>query len=394
MKGFAFLLAAASCAALPLSAQTPLRVGQTVTGTLEESDPRMDDGTRYDAYVIRGQPGDRVVVRLNSDDFDAYLHYGRAGQGGWMDAAGDDDGGDGTNARLVITLDDGGAYELRASSFVEDQLGAYEISVSEARVVAPGRIRVGQTVQGELADGDAEGEGLEDHYLITGRQGEVVTVFAESDAFDPYLALAAEEGGVLSEITSDDDSGEGLNAQMVVTFDESGEYHVVVRGFDGDGAGAYTLRVETGAAEPIVDDEEMIEDDFSGSDEGYEDAPEFVYQGRSAGTVALGREVAGTLDGEADEAGWTLFYHDYTYRAAAGEHLVIQVSSEDLDAYVLVGRGQGDDFEALAEDDDGGEDLDSRLEFEVPQAGVYTIRVTTAAPDQAGAYALRVDRGN
>lgn len=390
MKGFAFLLAAASCAALPLSAQTPLRVGQTLTGTLDASDPQMQEGPHYDAYVLRGQPGQRVVVRMRSDDFDAYLHYGRAGADGWEATLVDDDGGDGLNARLTLTLDAEGGYELRASSLDEEELGTYEISLMERRDVPPGRIRVGQTVRGELTQTDYEGEGPEDHYLITGRQGETVTVFAESNDFDAYLVLASDNEGELWEVNADDDSGVATDAQMVVAFQESGEYHVVVRSFGGDGAGAYTLRVQEGAAEPVVEEEEMMEDvDFSG--EGV-DVPELAFQGETVGPVTLGRDIRGELRGEVTEEDWTMFYHDYTYRATAGERLVIRVSSEELDSYVFIGRGQGEAFELLSENDDDGEDLDSLLEFQVPAAGEYVIRVSTAAPDQTGPYVLRVER--
>lgn len=386
MKGLAFLIAAASCAALPLAAQNTLRVGQTVTGTLASGDAQTDEGTYFDAYTIRGRPGERVVVRMRSEDFDTYLRWGYQGDGGWVEEASNDDGGEGTDSRLVVTLSDEGAYELRATSFSEGQEGAYELALSAASVVAPGRIRVGETVQGELTESDAEGdEGFEDHYVFTGRAGDVLTFFAESDEIDTYLTLGTVDDGGFREISTDDDSGEGTNSQLVAELDEIREYHVVVRSFSGEDTGPYTLRVAEGAAEPVEDEEEYEEEvDFVPEEE-------YTYQGSVIGRVVAGRETRGTLGDGGEEDEGVQYYHDYTYRAAAGERLTIRVSAEELDSFVAIGTGTLDDFSAIGEDDDGGEGLNAELEFEAEEAREYTIRVTSAFPGQVGEYVLRVD---
>jgi hypothetical protein len=257
--------------------------------------------------------------------------------------------------------------------------------------VTPGRIRVGQAVEGELTESDAEGdEGFEDHYVFSGRRGDVVTFFAESDEIDTYLSFGTMDDGGFSEIGADDDGGEGTNSQLVAELDEAREYHVVVRSFSGDDVGPYTLRVQEGAAEPVEDEE--FDDEEMDDDAVYEET-DFTTEGSLIGRVTAGRDVRGTLGGPgAEDDGDVLYYHDYTYRAAAGEQLTIRVSSEEIDSYVSIGRGTGDDFQLIWEDDDGGEDLDAELEYEVEEAGEYVIRVTSAVP-QTGGYVLRVDRG-
>lgn len=397
MKGLALLLAAASCAALPLAAQTTVRVGQTVTGTLADGDPRMENGAFYDTYVIRGQPGQRVVVRMQSAMFDAYLRWGyEAEDGVWDEIAYDDDGGEGTDARMLVVLNDQGRYELRATAFGEDDEGAYELSLSEAQAVPARRVRVGETVQGELTDGDFDsGDGPEDQYVISGRAGEVVTVFAESEDFDTYLSYGPDEGGEFEELGADDDAGTGSNSQLVVVFEEGEAFRVAVRSFAGEGLGVYTLRVQAGAAEPVMDEEEEIVIDEAYVEEMADDfgEGEIVEQGTPMGRVTPGRDMPGTLGGaEAATDILIHWYHDYTYRAAAGERLTITVQSEELDPFVSIGRGGMEAFEELDANDDRVEDLNSHLEFEVPEAGEYTIRVTTAGPGQVGTYVLRVDR--
>jgi hypothetical protein len=390
MKGFALLLVAASLAAAPVSAQTPLRVGQTVTGTLESGDARMED-VYFDAYVIRGRPGERVVVRMVSDDFDTYLRWGNEQDGEWEDQNSDDDGGEGTDSRLVVTLGEEGQYELHAAGFGEDAVGAYTLSVSEPVAATPERIRLGQTVEGEITESDAEGEyGFEDHYVLTGRQGDVVTIFVDSDEIDTYLSFGVWEDGAYREMAEDDDAGVGTNAQLVVELEESGEYRLIVRSFLGEDMGPYTLRVQEGAAEFPQDEEDFDEEEM---DEELFEESEFTYEGSVIGPVQAGREVNGTLGEGADEDEEELvqYYHDYTYRAAAGERLTIRVSSDEIDSYVAIGTGAGDDFAALAEDDDSGELLNARLEHEVEDAGEYIIRVTSAFPDR-GSYVLLVER--
>lgn len=389
MKGLALLLVAASLAAAPLAAQTPLRVGQTVTGTLEAGDAQMED-VYFDAYLIRGRPGERVVVRMESDDFDTYLHWGNEDDGEWLDQSSDDDGGEGTNSRLVVTLGEEGEYELRASGFGEEQEGAYRLSVTEPAAVVPGRIRAGQTVEGEITGDDAEGEeGFEDHYVFTGRRGDVVTFFVDSDEIDTYLSFGTWDDGGYSEMAADDDAGVGTNSQLVVELEESREYRLVVRSFLGEDTGPYTLRVQEGAAEFPQDEEDFDDEEM---DEELFDESEFTYQGSVIGPIRAGQDVQGTLGEGADDGEELVqYYHDYTYRAAAGERLTIRVSSDEIDSYVSIGTGTGDDFSLLAEDDDSGEVLNAQLEYEVEEAGEYTIRVTSAFPDR-GPYVLHVER--
>lgn len=406
-KAFAFLIAAAPLAAAPLHAQTPIRVGETVSGTLDDSDPRLENGGWYDAYVIRGRPGDRVLVRMRSSDFDAYLHWGYTERDGvWFEEAANDDGGEGTDSRLLVTLGTGGTYELRASAFGEDEGGAYELEL--ATPAAPQqaeRIRVGETVEGELTERDYEGgNGFEDHYVLSGAPGGPVTLFVESTDFDTYVAVGTWSDGAFQELDSDDDGGEDTNSQLVVQMDGApGELRVVVRAFSGDATGAYTLRAAEGAFEPEEDEEmdgEMDEEgetDFTGiGREGMfdEEAPidEAAYTGSHEGGVQAGAEVRGTLgDAGADASGELHFYREYSYRAGDGEAVRIHVWADELDPYVSVGTGTGDEFTPMAEDDDGGEELDSLLEWQVPQAGTYTIRVTSAFPGQTGPFILKVE---
>ncbi|HST61585.1 MAG TPA: hypothetical protein VLK84_22970 [Longimicrobium sp.] len=398
-KALAFLLAAAPLAAAPATAQTALRVGQTVTGSLEAGDPAMEDGALYDAYVITGRPGDRVVIQMQSGDFDTYLRWGRQENGEWTETVLNDDSGEGTDSRLVVTLNDEGGYELRAGAFGEGEAGAYTLVLSTPAPLRIGRLPMDESVRGEITEDDYEGEGgIEDHYTVTGRAGEVVTVWAESTEFDTYLSAGTWNGGRFVESGSDDDGGVSTGSQLVTEIPAGGSLHVIVRSFSGEVGGPYVVGVGMGAAEVVEEVVEEDEGDFDGEGEDFEgegdEGMDAEMVGTFAGAVQANGDMAGTLgDGPADENDIVQYYREYSYRAAAGERLSIHVRGTDLDPYVSIGRGQGEAFEALAEDDDGGEELNALLEFEVPEAGTYTIRVTSAYPGQAGPFVLRVGSG-
>jgi hypothetical protein len=393
-KAVAFLIAAAGLAAAPLAAQTPLRVGETVTGSLDAGDPRLESGAPYDAYVIRGRPGDRVLVRMRSEAFDTYLRWGYPQEDGtWYEEAGNDDGGEGTDSRLMVTLGDEGRYQLRAGAFGEEDAGAYELELSAPVAPRAGRVGVGEPAQGELTESDYEGDnGFEDHYVLAGSPGDVVTLFAESDEFDTHVAVGRMEGGAFTETASDDDGGVGTNAQLVVEMGDASEVYVVVRAFSGESAGPYTLRVEQGAVEPVAEEGEWDEEEYEDEGEGMDVDVEMV--GTFVGPVQANADVQGSLgEAGADASEAMQHYREYSYQAAAGERFTISVTSGELDPYVGIGTGRGEEFAPMVEDDDGGEGLDALLEFEAPEAATYTIRVTSAFPGQVGAFVLRVERG-
>jgi 3'-phosphoadenosine 5'-phosphosulfate sulfotransferase len=435
IKTFAAL--AAVLAAAPLAAQTRITPGQTVTGTLDEGDPRMEDGAHYDAYVVRGRPGERLLVRMSSEDFDTYLHWGyEDDEGDWVEEDENDDAGDGTDSRLVIRLDGGGEYELRAAGFDEDEEGDYELRVSPMADSRPVRVRVGQTVDAELGGDDFEGEeGFEDHYVIRGTPGAHATLRAESDDFDTYLRFGEWRDGELDVQGEDDDGGgDGTNSLLLVEFEDDTEYRIVVRAFDGEGGGAYRLTVldgdQTGGWEDDdadedfdvdvdvdVDSDDAAEGDWNvdttaippvamdgdDADEGdwvtlesdsdwpaTDSASDYSGMGREAVRVGPLETVESAL-GEAnrqDEDG--AYYQDFLYRARAGERLQLRASSGEFDAYLLLGRGTADDFEPVTEDDDGGPALDAQLAWTFRDSGEYTIRVTSAGPEQTGAFILRL----
>lgn len=240
----AFLLAAA-----PAAAQGTLAIGQTVRGELTPSDPRLSDGSHYDLWRFQGSAGQRVVVTLRSDQFDAFLVVGATAGDACTECEADDDGaGEGTNSRVRMTLPRTGTYEIRANSLMEGETGAYTLTLDEAPPVrAGGEIRAGQTVSGSLDEGDqtTDDGSFFELWTYRGRPGERIVITLRSGDFDTFLGWGRLVSGSYDQLDSDDDGlGEGTDSWLEVTPGDDGVYHIRASALFPGETGAYTLTVE------------------------------------------------------------------------------------------------------------------------------------------------------
>ncbi len=96
------------------------------SGRLEAGDALAPDGSWYDEYPVSLTSGGRLVVTMESNDFDAYLTI-MAPSGA---TTSDDDGGGGTNSRVERTIDESGTWRVRANSLRAGQTGNYSVTVS------------------------------------------------------------------------------------------------------------------------------------------------------------------------------------------------------------------------------------------------------------------------
>ena len=265
--------------------------------------------------------------------------------------------GSGGECRIVDT-------NVSGYSFLDDLVpGTYTVTLS-----LPGFItRVHEDVEvvvgddryllGQLAPGPLAGEVTREENALTvnapansvlgpgvgswvfdGAAGQVVSVAAASDAFDPEAELRSPTG---EHLASDDDSGPGVNAFLVTTLPVTGRYEVRVRAIDG-GTGAYHLAVRTVA---------------------------------EAG-VALDTPVTGALDDRSPVGRWT-------FDGAAGQVVSVAAASGAFDPAVELSLPNG---HRLEWDDDSASALAAAM---LPVAGPYKVTVR-AVDGGAGAYDLAV----
>jgi len=100
--------------------------GQTMSGQLRPADPKLSDGSVYQAWTFIGRAGESVQVDVMSSDFDAYAIIQ---DGNGTKLAFDDDSGGGTNAHIIFTLPYSGAYRLIANTYRQNSYGTFSMSV-------------------------------------------------------------------------------------------------------------------------------------------------------------------------------------------------------------------------------------------------------------------------
>jgi hypothetical protein len=237
-------------AATPTPVPAPIAMGQTVNGTLSQSDARMDDDSYYDLYRFTARAGERVEVVLRSGAFDAYLAVGRMQNGEFESMKTDDDGAGNQDARVRMTLPSTGEYVIRANSLSEGETGAYTLTLGRAPALppapAPQAIRVGQTVNGTLSATDpvADDDSHYDAFAIQGTAGERLRITMRSSAFDAFLAFGQGTAAAFETIdTNDDGPGMNTDAQLDVTLPSSGRFVIRANSLGAGQTGAYTLTV-------------------------------------------------------------------------------------------------------------------------------------------------------
>jgi hypothetical protein len=225
-------------------------LNQQISGVLMIEDEIFTDGEYFDSYDFEGRPGQSVTLDLRSDEFDAYLIL-RQPNG---EALTNDDT-DGSNSRIEVTLPEAGNYEVVVSSFAGGETGEYRLNIAEiteqsggaSSAVATDSLRLGDSVSGDLVDGDqiAENDGFQDSFFFTGNSGETIVVDLTASDFDTVLALQTPAGELFE---NDDYQGSTDQSQLQLTLQESGRYRILVSSYSSGETGDYQLAVRPGDA--------------------------------------------------------------------------------------------------------------------------------------------------
>jgi hypothetical protein len=238
-------------------ASTPIALGALVQGTLGRGDAKNYGRSYSDTYSYQGRAGDVLVVTLESEAFDAVLHFGWVNQGTCMELDSDDDGGEGTNSRLVVTLREDGEHHVHVGSSAPGGRGAYTLRVERAtepveelRVEAEDSkwpIVAGRTIEGRLDDADprADDDSFYEAWTYMGGVGETITIRMQSTDFDPYLVVGRTVTGEWREMETNDDGPDGThNSELTLTLPQNGEYVIRANSFAAGQTGRYTLRID------------------------------------------------------------------------------------------------------------------------------------------------------
>lgn len=283
-----------------------------------------------------------------------------------------DDSNMSLNSALRFSPQQSGEVFVEARTYGGNETGRYTLAATSSSIPPDAvgndastraRIYAGRQVNGQL-----EYEGDTDWYRFSARTGQTyqITLSGADGANalgDPLLRVLDRDG---NEIATNDDSEYGLDSALAFTPQRSGDVFIDARAYADAYAGDYVLNITA---------ERAPRDNISA--ERY-----------TRGSIRVDQTLQGTLDFDADRD-W------YRIRLQEGQSYRFTLRSDGdnplSDPYVRLHNPAG---EEAAYDDDGGDGLNSYLEFTAPSSGVYFVSAGAFADSGTGGYTLSAMAGD
>lgn len=378
----------------PLPAPTALNLSDRLTGQLSESAPKEENNgedVAVQRYVINATANRAYWIAVDTTAFDPTVEVGRYGKDNEFESlSNDDDGGEGTNALMRFKPEADGAYIVRVHSIssnpegqdtggetIATGMGSFTISLKEAPVApAPATatpINIGQTLAGNLTDGGPrrDNDSLYAIYAVTLAADQRITITMDNansestDSLDPYLEIGTGTPATFTKLQEDDDGGRELNSRLRFTAPSAGTYLIRATAVTSTNTGAFSLAVVNTPPAPPAPTPVAIQ----------------IGETKTGGLAATDATY-----GNDDKR-----YDLYSFEANVGDVFIIELNSPDFDS--LVGaKAQSAADTAYVEDDDGGGELHSKLEYTVTTAGRQIIRVSSFSEEADGTYTLKLRR--
>ena len=228
-------------------------------------------------------------------------------------------------------------------------------------------IEPGQTVAGLLRSGDNQlgDDSYYDAWLFEVGSATEAEISMTSTEIDAFLSVYAGHPGRLGTLLGSDDDGGGMSNALVRVELPPGAYTIMANSFGAGETGAYELR-------------------FSDANSG------------SSGSTVLraGSTASGSLDANDLPLDDGSYYDEWTYSGEGGERVVITMTSDDFDPFLMAFRGSsvaGGEF--ITEDDDGGGGRNAQITITLPASGTYTFAANTFGSGEVGSYQLSLRSG-
>ena len=281
--------------------------------------------------------------------------------------ASNDDGGQGTNARITQNVrantrylavvrgygsSTTGPYGFRAFLIVREGASSfenpisYEIGMSDETAV---------TVNRTLQNGD------EDYFLLVPSRSGRLTI-ETTGRTDTYMELFDSDEELLDE---NDDGGSNYNARIRFNVVAGNTYYAVVRGYNQETTGNYGFRAFFPASGSMAPDEYEPDNEPS-----------------QAKPIEIGSSQQRTFH-SSDDVDWVSFQITQSGRYVIN---VRGVNNNRLDTYIEL---YDNNTNLIAEDDDGGDSLSSRLSVNLA-AGTYLLKIWCLDEEPNQGYTLNI----
>ncbi len=256
------------------------------------------------------------------------------------------------------------------------------LSALTLTTLAPIGLAQTQSAQGSLAPGDQQLNSGEyyDSVTLNLQAGQEVSVDLRSQAFDTYVIVVLPNG---QQIENDDYNNSQSQSRVDFTAEEAGEYRVIITSYSPEETGAYDVSISGIEQHQSGQQQQQPQRQGGWGNQNQQQQP--------AGGMQMLMQEAGELSQNDQQAPTQQqeFYDAFPVQLNAGQRIVVDLSSNGFDSYLLV--LQADTEDVVAENDDfAGSTSRSQIDFTAPAAGQYLIVVTSYQGGETGTYQLAV----
>jgi hypothetical protein len=278
-------------------------------------------------YSVRATQNGIMSIETSSD-FDTVLEAYDASRSNKI--AEDDDSGVEYNACLTLMTVSGTTYMIKLRGYYGEN-GPFTI---KAAAVQPTELRLGTPQSANLSDGEKH------WYSLRGTENNTVAI-ETSGRLDTYMTLY---NSSFEQIGSDDDGGEDYNARIDTHVTAGSTYYIMVRGISGDTSGPYSILANVKVVVPPT-------------------------------ALRFGTRVNARLSSR-DE-------HWYSIRITEDGIITVETSGS-TDTYM---EAYDSSDKLIAENDDGGNGNNARIEMNVSANQTYTFKVKGYG-GESGSYSI------
>ncbi|MCL2229681.1 MAG: DVUA0089 family protein [Treponema sp.] len=317
-----------------------------------------------DFFLLVPERDGRLTMETTGS-IDTYMHFYNYDTGD--EIAVNDDGGQGLNARIVQSVRAGTRYLAVVRGFGGSTAGAYGFRAFI--VVREGMSSFENPIAYEIGEGDTNivtvnrtlQQGDEDYFLLVPARNGRLTI-ETTGRIDTYMELYDADREMLDE---NDDGGNNNNARLRYSVTAGTRYIVLIRGYSQNVSGSYGFRAF------FPDGTNVSPDEFEPDNEPGQ-----------AKSIEIGATQTRNFH-SGDDIDWVRFQ---ITRAGRYTINVRGVNNNRLDTYIEL---YDSNLNLIAEDDDGGDSLSSRLSLNLNN-GTYLLKIWCLDDEPNQPYTLSI----
>lgn len=325
----------------------PMTINAEITKN-DDNDPKLSQPAKK--YTVKFSKDKTYLIDMSSKDFDPFLRLlDKKNQ----QVAEDDDSGGDLSSRIIYSPTESGDHHIVAATLNGD-VGKFTLNVREVSIKGEAKLREfpkgGFEHAGDLGENDMTDLGKRSKVVSVQLKPDQAYLFEiDSPDFDCQLYVFDGKSKML---------GNDL-AKVVASAGANGVAHLLVTSFD-ESVGKFNLKAREFAIKGEAKPREVGQKPLEITDN--------INQNDNTELGKLGKTYSVTLK--------------------AGQTYQIDLSSANNDSYLYLFDAK---TKLLAQDDDSGGDLHSRITFRCERDGVYHIIATTLGGDETGEFTLRVE---